>query len=847
VLVGAVAWGVIGTIFALDMLVNPPTMMSGFYLVPLTLLALAGRVRMAALAGALCVGLAVFVMDTQEALHASNWLNLLYGVIAGTGLVVMAYLIKRLTTITEYATLRAQLSEAGADILASGRGADDVDELLEYALERLGEQLDATGGALLLLEEGQWRGRAGFGLGVDAREIVGDETDMPVAVDAMRSEGAVIRDLPLSGGGGLGPLDAHLRLEHVLIVPLRALEREMGVLVYNRPHMVGEFDNEQITLAEGMGRYLAVALDNVRLMVEADTRRRDLELVRDSSLDFARSLDMAEVLRAVVERLVTVLHMDACDIYEVDQDAARLRLLVSYEDGAFDAGEWTGHEVGLSHYKSSSLAVTNLYPVLVTSPDDPRLNELERDEFIARRYKTQLSIPLRVRDRVLALVELFDTREKRQLSDDEVRLAESICRFAALAVDKARLFDQQRATAERLDRLAQRLQLLQSFAVELNRGLDMAQPQDVLDEVARAAVELLDARTAAVVSGAGEYLACKSLRVAGAVDAAAGASIEAALLDRCRAALEVPGGEDASLAPERVSRVDGLLLAPLESESPQLSGTLVVADKNGRTFDEEDELVVATLAAQASVSLHNTTAYQREHAIAETFQRALLMQPPAIPGIEVGVQYRAATEVARVGGDFYDLVMLGPGRLMVIVGDVCGKSLSAAAESAVVRYMLRAYAAEGSPGEALSRLNSAVIDQLPGQPFVTLVVAYVDVARHMFEYAVAGHPRPVVLVGHNEFPLTADGHLPVGIFRGNVYPTNRAVLPDDSMILLYTDGMTDARAGGATFGEQRLKETVAEHVQLPAQELADTLLGVVTDYAGGVLPDDCAVVVVKLP
>ena len=235
-----------------------------------------------------------------------------------------------------------------------------------------------------------------------------------------------------------------------------------------------------------------------------------------------------------------------------------------------------------------------------------------------------------------------------------------------------------------------------------------------------------------------------------------------------------------------------------------------MADKNGRVFDEEDELVVATLAAQASVSLHNTAAYQREHAIAETFQRALLMQPPAIPGIEVGVQYRAATEVARVGGDFYDLVMLGPGRLMVIVGDVCGKSLSAGRRVGRGALHAAGLRGRGSPGEALSRLNSAVIDQLPGQPFVTLVVAYVDVARHMFEYAVAGHPRPVVLAGHNEFPLPVDGHLPVGIFRGNVYPTNRAVLPDDSSIVLYTDGMTDARTGGATFGEQRLRETIAK-------------------------------------
>jgi serine phosphatase RsbU (regulator of sigma subunit) len=273
----------------------------------------------------------------------------------------------------------------------------------------------------------------------------------------------------------------------------------------------------------------------------------------------------------------------------------------------------------------------------------------------------------------------------------------------------------------------------------------------------------------------------------------------------------------------------------------------VVADKQQGEFDDEDRLLLATLAAQLNASMHNAIAYQREHMIAETFQQALLMAPPAIPGIEVGVHYRAATDSARVGGDFYDIVSLGPGRLMVIVGDVCGKSLGAAAQSAVVRYMLRAYAAEGSPGEALSRLNAAVIAQTPNQPFVTLVLAYVDVARHMFEYACAGHPRPVVRAGNGEFPMPGEGNVPVGIFRGVTYPTNRAVLPDDSCVVFYTDGITDARRDGVLFGEERLEEAVRANLPLDAQALADALLEAVKEYAGGVLADDCAVVTVKLP
>jgi len=847
VAVGVAAVVLIAVVFFLDDLVHPVTM-AGFYLVPLTLLALSARERLVAAAGVVCGLLTVLVMVWQDTLVASNLFYLLYGGLAGVGLIILAYLIRRLSTISDYASLRAQLSEAGADILTSGGTRDDLDELLEYALERLGEQLDATAGVLLLLEEGYWQGRAGFGLGVDAREIAAEYGDMALSAEAMRTETTVARDLT-GGDPSPGPLAARLRLERVLVVPMRALDREVGVLVYNRPQASGDFSREQMSLAESVARYLGVAVDNVRLMLELAAKRRDLELVRDSSLDFAQSLDMTEVLEAVVTRLLDALGMHACDVYEVDQDAGILRVLVSFDDLEFDAEEWTGRELPLDHFAASALAVASRRPVLVTSLDDPRLNDAERELLERLGHQTQLSIPLRIRDRVIALVELFD-REPRDLSDEEIDLARTICRFAALAVDKARLYDRQRATAERSDRLARRLQRLQSFAVDLNRRLDRADLQEVLDEVAHAALDLLRVRKAAVLSGSGEYLAARSLALAGDASPARLAAAESELLERCREALAAPAAENITggeLVTVAVGQSDGLLFAPLESDAPQQASTLVVADKLEGEFDDEDRLLVATLGAQLSASLHNATAYQREHAIAETFQQALLMEPPAMPGIDVGVRYRAATDTARVGGDFYDLVTLGPGRLMVIVGDVCGKSLSAAAQSAVVRYMLRAYAAEGSPGEALSRLNSAVIAQTPDQPFVTLIVAYIDVARHMFEYAVAGHPRPIVLAGHGEFPVPGEGNLPVGIFRGVVYPTNRAILPDDTCVVLYTDGITDARLDGSLFGEARLYETVLQHLGMPAQELADAILETVKDYAGGVLADDCAVVTIRLP
>jgi serine phosphatase RsbU (regulator of sigma subunit) len=850
VLCGTIGAAGIAAAFILD-ISFPGYLMNGFYFIPLSFLALSVNERAVAFAVAVCAALSAFVFVWEGSLDLDRWLILLFSVMIGSALVVLSYLIKRLFTITEYSILRAQLSEAGADILGSGRSRDDLDELLEYALERLGEQLDATSGVLLLLEDGNWAGRAGFGLGVDAREVVARYAEVPLASQALRSDAALSRDFTGGDPTPLAPLAAHARLERVLVLPMRALDREVGVMIYNRPQDTGEYSGEQAALAEGLARYVGVTVDNVRLMYELSTRRRDLELVRDSSLDFAQSIDMGEVLEAVVTRLIDALDMHACDIYEIDMDAGVMRLLVSYDDGVFETDEWIGSEYPIDHFATSALAIRSRRPVMVTSLDDSRLNDVERELMQRWGHRTELLIPLRIRDHVIALVELYDDREGRDFADEEVELARSICRFAALAVDKARLFDQQRATAERQDSLARRLQRLQSFAVDLNQRLDRADLQEVLDEVTGAAVDLLHVRSAAVVAGSGDYLAVRSLAVAGSAPPSVLAAAEADLLERCALDTTQPGNEDfagAEIVGAPLGRSEGLLLAPLDGDSTQQqSSVLVAADKQRGDFDDEDRLLLATLAAQLNASMHNAIAYQREHVIAETFQQALLMEPPAIPGIDVGVHYRAATDSARVGGDFYDLVTLGPGKLMVIVGDVCGKSLAAAAQSAVVRYMLRAYAAEGSPGEALSRLNTALITQTPNQPFVTLVVAYVDVARHMLEYAVAGHPRPVVLAGHGEFPMPGEGNVPVGIFRGATYPTNRAVLPDDSCIVLYTDGVTDARRDGVLFGEGRLHEAVRANRPLDAQALADTLLETVKEFADGVLADDCAVVTVKLP
>ena len=119
--------------------------------------------------------------------------------------------------------------------------------------------------------------------------------------------------------------------------------------------------------------------------------------------------------------------------------------------------------------------------------------------------------------------------------------------------------------------------------------------------------------------------------------------------------------------------------------------------------------------------------------------------------------------------------------------------------------------------------------------------------RRNLEYAVAGHPRPIVLAGRRRFAIAQAGGFPVSMFPGETYPTNRCVLPEDATLVFYTDGLTEARASGRMLGERGLRETVRRHLANPPQQLAESLLSRAARYAGGTSEDDMAVVVVKLP
>jgi type II secretory pathway pseudopilin PulG len=243
-----------------------------------------------------------------------------------------------------------------------------------------------------------------------------------------------------------------------------------------------------------------------------------------------------------------------------------------------------------------------------------------------------------------------------------------------------------------------------------------------------------------------------------------------------------------------------------------------------------------TLRLQRAV-YENRRLYSQQRTIAHTLQQALLPDTlPNIPGLRVSGRYEAGSENLEIGGDWYDLIPLEDGRVLLVVGDVAGKGLPAATAMAALRFAIHAYAAQGDTPTVflpkLSRLLSVTEDRL----LATVLCAVVDVAAHKVTVTSAGHlPLLITSSEGSAFVATPPG-LPVGVEPDPSYTSTTVSAPRGAALLAFTDGLVERRGESIEVGLERLRtEVSSDHVAL------DELLTRVLDQLGQDAFDDTAV------
>jgi serine phosphatase RsbU (regulator of sigma subunit)/PAS domain-containing protein len=263
-------------------------------------------------------------------------------------------------------------------------------------------------------------------------------------------------------------------------------------------------------------------------------------------------------------------------------------------------------------------------------------------------------------------------------------------------------------------------------------------------------------------------------------------------------------------------------------------------------FSRPELAFLETLTSHLSVTIERARLVSVLREAVTSLQAAVLPASfPSVPGVEAGALYRSASEVAQVGGDFYDLFALDGGRVAAVIGDVCGKGVAAARHTVRLRYELRTLLEEGrSPGRVLTAFNRRVQEEFVEDEFATLLLCVLDPATGAVRWSSAGHPPPL-RTGTAARASEFEGSLPVGLFPDAGYRTARFTLAPGDCAVLYTDGVVEARnPEGQELGVEGLAGAVPA-VAASAAAVAEAVLKQVLSHTGGRLDDDAAVLVLR--
>lgn len=242
-------------------------------------------------------------------------------------------------------------------------------------------------------------------------------------------------------------------------------------------------------------------------------------------------------------------------------------------------------------------------------------------------------------------------------------------------------------------------------------------------------------------------------------------------------------------------------------------------------------------------------AFEDARKTAESYQRSLLpTKVPSLPRVSFVAHYVPAAGRRAVCGDFYDFVTFPDGRVGVVLGDVVGIGPDAVGDAALTRYTLKSFATdESDPGRLLARLNDHFGTHVAPDRFVRLFVGVLDPERATLEYANAGHVPPVVYHAGEGVEWLGEGGLALGVEEGAEYKVGRAELQPGDMLVLYTDGVTEAPRRGKPFGQGRFIDIVSRYGVGTPGELSQAIRRAVDAWVGtGEMRDDLAMLVCQV-
>jgi len=299
---------------------------------------------------------------------------------------------------------------------------------------------------------------------------------------------------------------------------------------------------------------------------------------------------------------------------------------------------------------------------------------------------------------------------------------------------------------------------------------------------------------------------------------------------------------------------DAALIVPLRARGRTV-GLISLYNGPGRGLAAQDVRLVQDVAGRAGLALDNTRLYQQQRHLAEELQRAMLTDPPRVEHLQFAVRYAPAAQAAQVGGDWYDAFTQSDGAVTLVIGDVVGHDVAAAAAMSQLRSMLRAIAAHsgGGPADVLHGLDTTM-GTLRMPITATAVVARIDrtvedraAGSARLHWSNAGHPPPVLIRPDRTIEILdhGDPDLLLGLDPSLARTQTTLTLAAGATLLLYTDGLIERRGQALDDGLTLLHRTLTDlpDPTVPLDQLCDHLLERMLPAQA---QDDVALIAVRL-
>ena len=608
-----------------------------------------------------------------------------------------------------------------------------------------------------------------------------------------------------------------LGLRSVMIVPLVARGRSLGAITLVTAESGRIYTAQDLELAEAIARRAALAVDHSRLRDEVEDSEHRFEALVDS-----------------LDAIVWEANAETLQPFYVSRRAEDIL--------GYPAERWV-KETGFWER--------------IIHPDDRDVVVQTRRAGVDERRRYDIEYRASSDDgRILWLRELGDT-----VDEDGGPQVRGIIVDVTVRVDASTALNESR---ERLAFLAEASALLSSslnYRAVLERLASLTVPRaadwcavDVAGEdgtLRRVAVVHVDPSKADAARRLKE-MASDEVHV----------RVLRTVMETGKPLLDVDGSEVCSTSdPNRRALLEELgvgsaIVVPLLARGRTLGALKLVLVPGGRAYGQADLTLAQDLARRAALAVDNARLFQDRSHVARTLQRSLLPPHlPQIPGVEVAARYHAAGEGSDVGGDFYDVFRTGKDDWAILIGDVCGKGADAAALTALARYTVRAAAMQArKPSRVLTQLNEALVTAAVPEHGLDLrfcTVAYTRLRPTENGVRVTstagGHPPPLILRQDGRVEVACRTGTLIGVLPEVVLTDHSTELNQGDTLILYTDGVTEARGVSGDFGEEAFRELVSQCAGLDASSIAERIESTVLEFQGGNPRDDIALIVIRVP